>query len=105
MKQLVEFPSSNNDSILIEIEVPDEGGAFEVSRGGAIVRATKSFEFAMDAITPIADCLIGRLKNSECKPKEIEVEFGVKINVDAKIIITSSSLEANFKVTLKWKQE
>lgn len=106
MKRLVQFPSGSKDSIFIELDVPEEeGGVIEASRDGAIVKATKSFECAMEAVTPIADCLIERLTNLSHRPKEIEVEFGIKMNIEAKVVIASSSLEANFKVTLKWKQE
>lgn len=106
MKRLIEFPSRSKESILIEVDVPEEeGGVVEVSRDGAIQKATKSFECVMEAVTPIADCLIERLTNLSHQPKEIEVEFGIKMNIEAKVVIASSSLEANFKVTLKWKQE
>ncbi|MCX6578673.1 MAG: CU044_2847 family protein [Candidatus Aminicenantes bacterium] len=106
MKRFIEFPSGSKESILIELDVPEEeGGVVEVSRNGAIPKATKSFESVMEAVTPIADCLIERLTNLRRQPKDIEVEFGIKMNIDAKVVIASSSLEANFKVTLKWKQE
>ena len=36
---------------------------------------------------------------------EIEVEFGMKMDVKAGAIIASTGVEANFKVKLKWKRE
>ena len=36
-------------------------------------------------------------------PETVEVEFGVKFNATAGVILASSAVEGNCKVTLSWK--
>jgi hypothetical protein len=38
-------------------------------------------------------------------PNEIKVEFELKLSTEAGAIVAASGIEANYKVTLKWKRK
>ena len=104
MKQLIEFPSETGKSILVEVEsIDDEFGEKEVSR--IAKKAAQTFQEALETTKPIAEAIIDKLGNLSQRPQEIGVEFGLKLNAETGAIIASSGIEANFKVSLKWKQE
>lgn len=62
-----------------------------------------------DFLNPIASFIhnIGE-KLSDCKPSEVEVEFGLNVDVNSggvlKVIV-SSSISASMKVKLTWKED
>lgn len=106
MKRLVEFPLEDGDVILVEVEVPPEAGMVPAARGGEIVqRAGQSFEAALDKIRPAAQAIIHKLRALHDPPDEVEVEFGLKMSAEAGAILAAAGAEANYKVTLTWKQE
>ena len=39
----------------------------------------------------------------ECKPAELEITFGIKLNAEAGVIFTKMGSEGSFQVTLRWK--
>jgi hypothetical protein len=106
-KQIIEFPVEGNESIFIEVEVEDEEyGETEVSRPGELAqKSVQTFYDALDKVKPMSEAIISKFKDLSKRPQEINVEFGVKMSAEAGAIIASSGLEANFKITLKWKQE
>ena len=105
MKKLVEFSSDGDESILVEVEIPeDEEGDEEATRDGEVKKASKSFKKALAAVKPIAETLIEKCTGLSKRPQEIEVEFGIKMNAEAGVVVATTGVEANFKVTLKWKQ-
>jgi len=104
MKQLVEFSLEDEGSIVVEVEVAEaEYGEEEVSR--LPKKAAKTFQDALSTAKPVAEAIINKLGDLSERPHEIGVEFGLKVSADADAIVASSGIEANFKVTLKWKRE
>ena len=108
MKQLIEFPLDNNETILVEVDISEENkyGERKVSRKGDLIKqATLNFKDSLLKIEPVAETIIGRLTRLSKHPEEIEVDFGIKMNAEAGAIIASSGIEANFEIKLKWKWE
>jgi hypothetical protein len=108
MKRLVEFPLEDGSFIMVEVD-----GA-EASGGGAVrglhptevaEKARQTFEASMERIKPAAAALISKLRELSDQPEQVAVEFGVKLSAAAGVVLASSGLEANFKVTLTWKRE
>ena len=64
--------------------------------------AQQEFKKALEHIKPATDELLSTLTNLIERPKEISVEFGIKVSGSLGAIIAKSSAEANFKVALKW---
>ncbi|MEJ5241755.1 MAG: CU044_2847 family protein [Anaerolineales bacterium] len=105
MKQLIEFPLEDGTSILVETEVAEGSGMVRVSREGVPEKARQTFEAALEKIRPAAQVIIQKLRALHDAPDEITVEFGLKMSAEAGAIVAAGGLEANYKVTLKWKRK
>lgn len=105
MKRLVEYSLEAGGSITVEVD-EDLVGVAPASPGDNVVKATQTFEKALDGIKPIAQVILDKLKSGLTEaPHEIEVEFGLKMSAVAGVVVASASVEANYTVTLKWKRD
>ena len=102
MKQLVEFPLEGGGWIVVEVDEPRAGTVRAGRAGEVIERAQQTFESALQSIKPAAASIVRFLRELEDSPDEVSVEFGIKLNVKAGVVI-SADAEANYKVNLKWK--
>ncbi|MEY9861346.1 hypothetical protein ABH935_006987 [Catenulispora sp. GAS73] len=108
MKYLVELPVDGLDGLPqvvgVEIEHTPEG-LVKVSRPGQVVaRAAQSLGQMLGAIRPVADSFVEEFADMANTPDEIELEFGLSLSADAKMVVATSAAAANFKVTLKWSK-
>jgi|tagenome__1003787_1003787.scaffolds.fasta_scaffold20636313_2 hypothetical protein len=105
MVYLIEVPLDGAESIVIEIGEVESGGIARSARPGEVVgMATASFDAALDRLRPMAQTLIAKLHELAERPDEIGVEFGLKMTIDAGLVVARTSGEANFKVTLRWNR-
>lgn len=104
VKQLIEFELEGSGTIIVEVDWP-ESRMERTSRGDSIVKATKSFDQALDHIKPAAQTVIAKLRSLADAPDEMEIEFGLKFAAKAGVVIASSDTEANFKVVMKWRRD
>jgi hypothetical protein len=107
MKQLVEYALKDGSKVLVEAEVSEESPLVKVARKtepGEIISITdKTFEDALDRIKPAAEAILDKLRGLKAKPDEVEVAFGIAMDLKAGWFI-SAGTKANFDVTLTWKQ-
>ncbi|MBD6621223.1 hypothetical protein FNW02_37390 [Komarekiella sp. 'clone 1'] len=106
MKRLVEFSLDGGESILVEVEEPEvsDNDLDLVARPGELIDRTKqSFADAVEKIKPVATTIITKLRGISDPPNEVEVKFGVKMSAAAGAIIAAAGAEANYEITLKWK--
>jgi Trypsin-co-occurring domain 1 len=100
MKRLIEF-RQDDETVFVEVE-EDISRADQLSgRGGAVERAKQSFEEAVSGIDPIANMILRKM--AALGPESVSIEFGIKFNAQAGVILASSAIEGNCKVTLGWK--
>ena len=103
MTRLVEFPTVNGPTVLIEVAADD--GAL-VTRGGThgevFARAQQTFESALGHIQPAVQGVIDELLSLEKRPDEVCVEFGLDVHAEVGAFIAAASSTSNFKVTLTW---
>ena len=108
MKRLVEFPLENNTTILVEVDEPFDVGDGDVPRGlGASELADKAqqtFESAISKIRPLAAAVIGKLRELQDSPEQVSVEFGIKLSAASGVVLASTAIEANFKISATWKK-
>jgi hypothetical protein len=108
MKRLVEFSLEDGSTVLIEAEDLNYNeeiiNASPVSPQEIIKVTNKKFEEYIEAINPVADAISTRLRNLHSKPTEIEVSFGINVDLKAGMFI-SANTGSNFKVTLKWNNK
>jgi molybdenum cofactor biosynthesis enzyme len=104
MKKYVDFPLEENERIRVEVADAEE----RVTRGdtkAVIETASVAFDKALSKLKPMCAAIVRQVRNAVEQPEEIEVEFGVKMSAEAGIILTSTSGEANLKISVKWKRQ
>ncbi len=67
-------------------------------------KQTIAFDEAIARIKPMANQLVGALKDLAESPKSVEVRFGLKLSAAAGIIVAKAATEANFEVKLTWER-
>jgi hypothetical protein len=108
---LVRFPLDDAHTQWVVVAVPQEQAKAEglelASRqGGEFVRdAKEKFDDATAIVTPVAESILGRLKTLVDPPKEIEVEFGLKLGFKTGAIIATCAAEGNFTIRLTWTRD
>src|SRR5439155_22854957 len=107
MKHLIAFSMEDGNTIIVEVEEPETGGTTRASRrpGEIAEEAKETFEQALSKIRPATEKVIATLRGLAHKPDEIEMEFGFNMSAAAGVVIASASTGANYKITLRWKQE
>lgn len=101
MKKLIEFA----DGITVEVDDKESGPVTRSGAGGSEKsdKTDQRFQDALARVKPIAEGVIGKLRDLTVTPDEVNVEFGVKLSAKAGVILASADSEANFKISLKWK--
>ncbi len=108
MKRLVKFTLEDGSTVLVEAEETEvEGEMVRVSRPSIsheIVDITnQTFEESLGIIVkPVANTLLNRLKDLSKQPEEVQVSFGISMDLKAGMFIAAGT-GANFNVTLTWK--
>ncbi|MFJ9693906.1 CU044_2847 family protein [Kitasatospora sp. NPDC101183] len=107
MTYFVELPvtaagSDAPETVRVEIAQVGEG-LVQVSRPGQVVaRATRSLGDMLAGIRPVAQNFVEGFHGLAHAPDEISIEFGLSLSAEADVVISSTSAEANFKVSLTW---
>lgn len=103
---LVEVPlgGDGRDVIKVEIRHADEGLVPVARPGQVIARASESLGSMLTAMRSVAETFVDTFQGLANAPDEIAVQFGIALNAEADAIITSTSAEANFSVSLVWKR-
>ena len=99
MKRIIEF-KQDDKTIFVEVQ-QDPSGGDQLSGRGAVEKAKQSFEEVVAGIGPIANTILRQIAALE--PESISVEFGIKFNAQIGVILASSAIEGNCKVTLGWR--
>jgi Trypsin-co-occurring domain 1 len=103
MKKYVDFPLERNETIRVEVADAEE----RVTRGDAkavVETASVAFEQALAKLKPMCAAIVRQVRDAVEQPEEFSVEFGVKLNAEAGIVIASTAAEANLKIAIKWKK-
>ena len=102
MTSLVAVPLDEGGVVVVEMEQPPDG-VVKTGRAGEIVgQAAQSLEAALDTVTPAARSALAKLRDTG--PQGITLEFGLRLTAEAGAMITKSTGECNFKVTLHWER-
>ena len=104
MKQLVEFPLEGDGILLVEVDAPEPGGGTRRSMRPSEVteRATQTFEEAIGKVRPVAEAVIAQLRTLADPPTQVTTEFGLKFTAAAGVVLASTAVEGNCKVTVTW---
>jgi hypothetical protein len=103
MEQLLQFESAGG-TVLVEV-ADDEPGIERAARvDDVVVKARESLEGAMDQIRVIANATLVKLEDLARQPKQVEVEFGIRLNAAAGAVIARTEAEGHLQVKLTWTQ-
>lgn len=106
----VKFELENGQALFVEADIPDRppnGGGALISNSKdkeKIVESNKQFQDVAKSIAPVANTILESLKEIN-SPKEIQLEFGVKLDFESNVLIAKASTAANFKIMLKWENK
>src|SRR4051794_734671 len=96
--KLVDVKLPNGESLDVEIEVADlQSGAASITRPEGL-----DFEDALSKIKTAAGELVSAIRDMAERPDSFEIQFGVKFNASAGVVIAKASTEANFTIKLGW---
>lgn len=103
MKHLLEFQLEDGTPITVEVEdTGPDGSVRRIGRTADLIeKSEQSFTEVINRVRPAAEAVLSAFQSLE-QPEEIKIEFGIKFNAKAGVIIASVDSEATFKVALKW---
>ena len=100
MAEVVRFAGPDGASLLVEVD-DDAPGLERISRDSAgIAEAGQRLDDALAAARPAIRSVIDSIK--ALAPDEYEVEFGVKLNAEAGVIVAKTAVEGHFNVKVHW---
>jgi hypothetical protein len=101
----VEYELENGLTILVEAPEEQTSGIVKAARdadGNVILRASKKFDTALDSVRAQASLMRNKLE--ALRADEVQVTFGLRTTGElGNFAIGSVGVEANYTVTLKWK--
>lgn len=100
----VPIGSDTDDVLVFEVdrsELSDDLVLASSDVGKVADRARMTLEDALTRLKPSLDRLVHVLK--EISPREIAVEFGLKIGGETGVIIAKGTAEVNFIVRMSWE--
>ena len=109
MRRLVEFriDSEADETLLVEVDEPAEAGTGEEKAAFRSWRhpaeAQRTLDEALDRVQPAVWTLREKLCGPGGPPDEMTISFGVKLTATAGAVLASAGLEANYTVTMTWK--
>jgi hypothetical protein len=106
MPSLLSFDLNDGQTLLVEVE---DGSNRPVTRSGRpldqVVEAGESLERVFSRLGPAIGAIVSQIRSAADWPDEFEIEFGIKLNADANVIIARAGGEANFRIKLKWSNK
>jgi hypothetical protein len=100
MSELVRLELEQGSAV---IEVEEMFGVERATVEDEIVKAGKKLNATLAAIRPTAEAISEAL--GALAPDEQQVQFGMKLNGEAGLLIATTAVEGHFHVTLTWRKQ
>ncbi|WP_121394968.1 CU044_2847 family protein [Actinokineospora cianjurensis] len=101
MSEFVEYRLDGGGTVSIEVE--EQPGMARAGRAATVLReATETLDQALANVRAAASAALGQFRAMANSPDEIEIKFGVKLDVQAGAVIARTGLQGQFEVKLKW---
>lgn len=97
-EEVVRFTTEDGTVVLFEVDPPEGYG-----NAGADDELIGRIEEAVEPAVKAARVVLSKLRDA--RPDEVAVKFGVKVSGQANWLIAKAATDANFEVTLTWKNE
>ena len=98
--------STNDDNALILVDLNPPGSMLEVALDPQDLaqKSAEAINKAMNTISQMAQRTITAIDTVTNKPSEVEVEFGIKLDVESGALIAKTGAEASLTVKMVWKR-
>ena len=107
MVDYIEAQTKDGLKIRIEVEPEKTGAGFghqsSISDDSSQV-AKNAYNQTLDTIRACANGVVDTIQNLDALPSAASINFAIKIDAEAGAMIAKSGSEAQFKVSLSWKQ-
>lgn len=102
MGELVRFETGQGEWLLVETD-EHALGTERVGRRDAdgVVSASARLEDALAQVKPAIRSVLDTLR--ELGPDQHEVEFGIKLNAEAGVVVAKTAVEGHFTVKMGWR--
>ena len=102
MSVVVRFENDGGQGLLVEVD-DDAYGVAKVSRADdAIIEAGMRLDEALARTRPTIRAVIEAIQ--DLAPHEYEIEFGLKLNAEAGVIVAKTAMEGHFSMKLAWRR-
>jgi hypothetical protein len=102
MEQLLAFELDDGGTVLVEV-AHDEPGIERAGRvDDLVVKARVNLENALYQVRAVADTAAARLRDPAEQPQQIQVEFGIRLNAEARAVIARTQAKDHLQVTPTW---
>ncbi|MEU6120757.1 CU044_2847 family protein [Streptomyces sp. NPDC047123] len=88
-----------DEQTMVGFEIETSDSFHPVGAEAAIARVREAVQPAVEAARTVLDQV------AAMKPGEIQLKFGIKVNGTANWLIAKAATEANFEVTLTWRED
>ncbi|HEX9926262.1 MAG TPA: CU044_2847 family protein [Anaerolineae bacterium] len=107
MADYIETKTKSGATIRIEVGSERLGAGFghqSSTKAGSGAAGTSVYDQTLETIRVCANDVIETLQNLEAPPSAASIDFAIKIDGEAGAMIAKSGTDAQFKVSLSWKQ-
>lgn len=103
MPEFARFGLDGGGSVIVEVD--EEPGVTRVSRQGRIRDAGVTFATALTEVRVAATAALTQFQAMTRQPDQVEIAFGVKLDVEVGAVIARTGMQGNFEVKLTWQRE
>ncbi|MFE0652035.1 CU044_2847 family protein [Streptomyces sp. NPDC059534] len=108
-EELARFALGDGDAavfVAFEDESPEivRARARQRTADGAVEVAAGRFEAGLEQIREMAGRTLDRLVAMPAPPSTVELEFGVKFNVETGVVVARTGVEGHIKVKVVWER-
>ena len=90
--------------ILVEITGPTAGPELAATPTEVVKRAAKALgELVDEQLKPVASAVVQSVRSMAHPPAETTIEFGLRLDAEARFVVAGATAEASFKVTMTWR--
>ncbi len=108
MTNYIETRAKDGSEIRIEVEIASKiGTGFSPKSTPNVTSesAKDAYDQTLNAIRTCANGIVDTIQSLEMQPNAASIDFAIKIDAEAGAMIAKSRENAQFRVSLSWKQE
>ncbi|WP_406175890.1 CU044_2847 family protein [Streptomyces sp. NBC_00996] len=103
MSDLVRFETRDGAAMVVEIEDTSPGLENVARDDNGILEASRRLDQMLTGARPTIEAVLDLLR--QLAPDEYELEFGIKLNAEAGVVVAKTAAEGHFNVRLGWQRQ